>query len=205
MLDIPSGNCWLHRELEPAKWQYFPADLYISGPIENFRQADLNQKLPYNDTFFDCVSCFEGLEHAENYHFILREFYRVLKPGGKLMISTPNPLNIKSRIRFFRTGTFRGFPHLPQMPADGGHLHISPVNLSFLISFAEKYGFTLEDVHKIKCRPKVYRCVLHFVLLRLYYHLKFLFKDRDTRLFNERLYSLNVMLNDNIFVTFNKQ
>jgi 2-polyprenyl-3-methyl-5-hydroxy-6-metoxy-1,4-benzoquinol methylase len=117
-------------------------------------RVDLNGPLPYRDDSFDYVACLEGLEHIENYHHALREFSRILKKDGILLISTPNPLNVKSRLRFLRFGTFYGFPHLVRMPAEGEHLHMSPINLSFLIAFAEKCGFALEGIHPVRFGSK---------------------------------------------------
>jgi SAM-dependent methyltransferase len=205
ILDIPSGACWLLQELSRDGWEYFPADLFTIAPVRNFQRVDLNGPLPYHDDFFDYVACLEGLEHVENYHHTLRQFFRILKKDGILLISTPNPLNVKSRLRFLRFGTFYGFPHLVRMPAEGEHLHISPINLSFLISFAEKYGFALERIHPVRIRVKMYRFIAHCWMLNLYSFVKLRFKDDETRRFMKRLVTLNVLLNDGIVVSFRKR
>lgn len=46
--------------------------------------------LDFSSNFFDLITAFEVIEHIENYPKAIKEFYRVLKPGGILIISTPN-------------------------------------------------------------------------------------------------------------------
>ena len=46
--------------------------------------------LSFPNKFFDCITCFETLEHLKNYVPALEEFSRVLKNHGTLIISTPN-------------------------------------------------------------------------------------------------------------------
>lgn len=46
--------------------------------------------LPFGDHSFDCVVSFETLEHLEDHDGLLREFRRVLKPAGFLLISSPD-------------------------------------------------------------------------------------------------------------------
>jgi SAM-dependent methyltransferase len=55
----------------------------------SFRAADCTQ-LPFEDGSFECVVSFETLEHLENQAGLMREFRRVLQPGGFLLISTPD-------------------------------------------------------------------------------------------------------------------
>jgi 2-polyprenyl-3-methyl-5-hydroxy-6-metoxy-1,4-benzoquinol methylase len=58
--------------------------------------VDLDREpLPYHDAEFDLVTCVETIEHVENFRGVMREIYRVLKPGGFLIISTPNILNLR--------------------------------------------------------------------------------------------------------------
>jgi len=46
--------------------------------------------LPYRDNFFDVYISFETIEHVENEDAYLKEAFRVLKKGGKFIVSTPN-------------------------------------------------------------------------------------------------------------------
>jgi SAM-dependent methyltransferase len=56
--------------------------------------------IPYADGTFDRVVFSEVIEHLVYSPLpVLREFWRVLAPGGKLIITTPNELYLKSRIR----------------------------------------------------------------------------------------------------------
>ncbi|MDI9340650.1 MAG: class I SAM-dependent methyltransferase [Sediminibacterium sp.] len=50
--------------------------------------------LPFPNGVFDAVVSFETIEHTTRYHEVLNEFKRVLKPGGSIILSTPNfPVN----------------------------------------------------------------------------------------------------------------
>jgi SAM-dependent methyltransferase len=47
-------------------------------------------ELPFADDEFDCVVSFETLEHLEDHQGLMTEFRRVLKPGGFLLLSSPD-------------------------------------------------------------------------------------------------------------------
>lgn len=53
-------------------------------------QANVENGLPFNDHAFDVVVASEIIEHIVDTDFFLAECNRVLKKGGKLILSTPN-------------------------------------------------------------------------------------------------------------------
>ena len=63
-------------------------DRYASGSLE-FQVADCLD-LPFDDDRFDCIISFETLEHLEDHDRLMQAFRRVLKPGGFLVVSTPD-------------------------------------------------------------------------------------------------------------------
>lgn len=106
--------------------------------------ADLNHEpLPYADGIFDLVTCTEVIEHLEHYRFTLREIFRVLKPGGIVVLSTPNILNLKSRFRFLGCGFWNLFGplHVRESRLHGTGGHINPVSYFFVAHSLADAGF----------------------------------------------------------------
>lgn len=98
-------------------------------------QVNLNSgRLPYEDETFDLVTCSEVIEHVENYRAVLREVNRVLKRNGLLVLTTPNVLNMSSRIRYLTAGFANLFGPLPvknnELYTTGGH--IMPIPFFYL-------------------------------------------------------------------------
>jgi SAM-dependent methyltransferase len=59
--------------------------------------------LPFADETFSAVIAAELLEHLESPDSVLPEFARVLQPGGRLLITTPNPYEL---VRWLRHWVF---------------------------------------------------------------------------------------------------
>lgn len=55
----------------------------------NFLVCDAT-KIPFDSNHFDVVILSEVLEHVIDQERCIREIYRVLKPNGYLMLTTPN-------------------------------------------------------------------------------------------------------------------
>jgi len=53
-------------------------------------EADLNEGIPFGDNQFDVVVASQLIEHLQRPKVLISETYRVLKPGGYALISTPN-------------------------------------------------------------------------------------------------------------------
>jgi len=64
------------------------SDRYQVDNLE-FQLADVCN-LPFKDNEFECIVSFETLEHLEDQSGLLKEFRRVLEPGGFLLISSPD-------------------------------------------------------------------------------------------------------------------
>jgi ubiquinone/menaquinone biosynthesis C-methylase UbiE len=56
----------------------------------SYHCADLQSMLPFPEETFDAITSFETLEHVSDQTKMTSEFHRVLKPGGILVISTPD-------------------------------------------------------------------------------------------------------------------
>ncbi len=151
VLDIPCGQGALADRLRAQGFEIFCGDLdpkwyRIEGG--HFHQLDLNGNLPYKDQNFDCVTCVEGIEHLENPHLLIREIGRVLKPGGSVVITTPNIMNIKSRLYFLLRSYFNNFRYFPQPsnPRELLGLHVNPIPFGELRYILNRYGFSIETV-----------------------------------------------------------
>lgn len=63
---------------------------YNNSKIIQFSLEDLPQKkLPFKNNSIDEIWCSHTLEHVDNVIACIEEFYRILKPNGKLTIKVP--------------------------------------------------------------------------------------------------------------------
>lgn len=54
-----------------------------------FAQLSLDEPLPFPDNFFDGIACIHVLYALQNPSFTLRDFYRILKLNGKIVVVNP--------------------------------------------------------------------------------------------------------------------
>lgn len=97
MLDIGCANGEFLKFAQNYQWDTYGIEISDEGYKESLKKgikvlnAPLREcKLPDNE--FDCVSLWDVIEHLISPIDELKEIYRVLKPNGKLYISTPNHL-----------------------------------------------------------------------------------------------------------------
>ena len=148
-LDIGAGSGRLielfneHFGVQSHACDYTPTLMELNG--QTVETVDLNsEKLPYQDDSFDIVTATELIEHMENYRELITEIYRVLKPGGICILSTPNVLTINSRLRYL----WFGFPDLfGPLPVGNRMLHsatghITPVPYFYLAHALLESGFS---------------------------------------------------------------
>lgn len=66
--------------------------------IKAYRLDIDEQAFPFADDYFDVVYCGEIIEHLFNPDHLLKEVQRILKPGGKCIITTPNLAGWSNRL-----------------------------------------------------------------------------------------------------------
>jgi 2-polyprenyl-3-methyl-5-hydroxy-6-metoxy-1,4-benzoquinol methylase len=79
------------------------------SPSVTWVLADLNEPLPLPAESFDAIVSTEVIEHLENPRAAFREFHRLLRAGGHLLISTPNQESIRSLASLVVRGHFVAF------------------------------------------------------------------------------------------------
>jgi len=136
-------------------------------------QGDILGGLPYDDGRFDLVVANEVIEHMENPFRATREFHRVLRPGGLLLLTTPNYGNIEKRLHYLAAGTLpRPLEHEATEPAPGrAHGHIAPLSLNRLHYLLETNGFDVEQVATANPKRKIWLLAPLVGAIWLYVHL----------------------------------
>ncbi len=107
VLDIPAGMGQEAAQLLLLGYQVLAADLFpprIPNRAFPWVTVDANVSFPFRSATFDYVLSREGIEHLENQASFLRECGRVLKPGGKLILTTPNVMHLYGRLSHFLIG-----------------------------------------------------------------------------------------------------
>ena len=148
-LDVGSGNGELIDRVirvfavKPRACDYRGDLMSVEGVTVDVANVNADP-LPYPDASFDLVTCTEVIEHLEHYRAALREMARVLRPGGVLVVSTPNVLNLRSRLRYLLFGFFNMFG--PLRLGDERHHstygHINPVAYFYLAHALSGAGFS---------------------------------------------------------------
>ena len=147
-LDIGAGRGELITELQKKfVLQSYACDYHVERfllPEVPIRQVDINLgALPYDDDSFDLVTASEVIEHLQDYRHLIREAHRLLKPGGLFVLTTPNVLNLKSRIRNLICGFADLFGPLPLKVTEvsSTNSHVSPIPYFYLAHSLLKADF----------------------------------------------------------------
>jgi SAM-dependent methyltransferase len=107
-----------HRKAEATKLQFQQFDLY---------------DLPKETRTFDEIICFEVLEHLRDDHVVVKEFYRILRPGGVLHVCSPHRLHPRHQSEVL------------DMNEKGGHVRAGYTEGDYR-KLLEPVGFSIENV-----------------------------------------------------------
>ena len=95
MLEIGTGTGYGVDIIAPNASEFVTLDKYRSSCVDSlpansrFVEAKV-PPLPFEDEVFDCVVSFQVIEHIKRDKLFVKEVMRVLRPGGKFIVSTPN-------------------------------------------------------------------------------------------------------------------
>lgn len=95
-------------------------------------------RIPLESAIADVVCAVETIEHVENPRALMRELARVVKPGGLVIVTTPNQLSFLSKLTLILKNQFNAFQSAPGLyPA-----HITALLEIDLIRIATECGLT---------------------------------------------------------------
>jgi 2-polyprenyl-3-methyl-5-hydroxy-6-metoxy-1,4-benzoquinol methylase len=135
ILDYGAGEGALSERLTDLGFDVLAVDI----DREHYRAAAPIEQLDFNDGAavaqfgethreeFDVVLGVEVIEHVENPWRYVSDLARLTRPGGNVVISTPNVTSWISRMSFLRTGRLMQF-----MDYDRAYGHINPVTVDEL-------------------------------------------------------------------------
>ena len=141
VLDIPSGDGRTTNIFKAQGAKVIALDIFPRlEKSYTSHYGDMSEKLDVDDNAVDIIICQEGIEHVSDQYGLLKEFNRILKKGGELIITTPNISNIRSKVSnlFTESEIWKRMPyteidsvwHVEGNPMKFyfGHLFLLPVN-----------------------------------------------------------------------------
>jgi len=180
ILDCPAGEGALTERLLAAGFEAQACDLYdelfrLDGV--DIKKGDLSGTLPYPSQSFDYIASLEGLEHIDSPPQAFREYRRLLKPGGHLIVSVPNIMNVEERLKWLLFGYTSHFkPLSEQFRAKTAHdtagkneisLHANPIGYNELRYHLELNGFEVQGVYRDRVKANQWLYFPITLLIRL--------------------------------------
>jgi len=148
ILEVGCGDASFTKELARYSPDVTAIDISAAQIAENnqrfagikFLQHDVAEPFPFADATFEVVWCSEVLEHLFDPAFALREMHRIMKPGGRLLVTVP----YHGRFKNVLIALFKWDEHfVPSNP------HIRFYTKTTLGRLAEKAGFAA--IHMKTC------------------------------------------------------
>ena len=113
LVDVGCGAGNLYPWVRSRFSRYIGADVvkYHAFPTEvEFCRVDLDSgRIPLAAGYADVVTAIEVIEHLENPRGLMRELVRLAKPGGWVIVTTPNQLSLLSLLTLVVKQRFQAF------------------------------------------------------------------------------------------------
>lgn len=162
VVDFPAGNGVSTRILKDVGANPIPIDLFPEyfelSDVECIR-ANIRTGLPLESNSADYLLCQEGIEHFTDQFYALKEFNRVLKVNGTMMITTPNYSNLRAKMSYFLSESERFNTIMPPNELDSVWMsdksitdeiyfgHIFLIGIQKLRVLANLTGFEIHKIH----------------------------------------------------------
>ena len=164
VVDLPAGTGITSKTLKDTGAQVSAFDLFPEFFKTNglsCSYADIMDKIPLENNKADWIICQEGIEHFENQFQALKEFNRVLKPNGKLIVTTPNYSNLRSKFSYLISESEYFSKFMSPNELDSIWLtqkgderiyfgHIFLIGIQHLRCLAALSGFKIKNVHRVR-------------------------------------------------------
>lgn len=101
VIDLPAGEGKTSAWLQRLGAKVIPLDLFpefFMAQGLTCQPCDLNESIPLANDLADYVISQEGIEHVSDQSMALKEFSRVLKPQGRLLLTCPNGSSLTAKI-----------------------------------------------------------------------------------------------------------
>lgn len=134
VLDAGAGRLSYQSWLE----QYADSVIYLDRfrSVEGLSLTGDLESLPFPEGAFDTVFCSQVLEHVPEPEKVLREFHRILNPGGQLLLSVPHLAYLHNEPHDYYRYTHYGLMHLLKKAGFSlGEIYWSGGVISFLGHF----------------------------------------------------------------------
>lgn len=170
--DLSAGDGTSSRLLAARGWRVVSTELRPSAA--GWVAVDLCGHFPFRDSSFDLALMLEVIEHLENVAHALAELARILKPGGAAIVTTPNRLNLSSRVHYLLSGFYKG-RRAPlsyrYRVSDGRNWHVMGFNDLHWLAYGQ--GLRIEAVGRSrrKLRSRLYSAVFYLPILLFSYRL----------------------------------
>ncbi len=210
-IDLSAGDGRAVRALKERGWRVFATEYRPRG--RGWIAADLNRDFPLRSGSFDLVLMLEVIEHLADVPHALNEIARIMKPGATAILSTPNRLNVTSRIHYLLSGFYKGrrapLPYRYRA-ADGRNWHIMGLNDLHWIAHGEGLWLDALGASRRKLRAWLYTPIL-YAPIKLFSYLLYVrgVRDPEQRRINRQLYRLmtsaSLLMDENLIMRMRRR